>query len=181
MVLVSDVQMVKQLLTGNASDGRDGNDLKSLQVTVSRALIALWITGAAIVGMDWWIKGWEYFSNPKLQAKIAIVCLLTLNGMVLHKYVLPAMEKAGSLLKLTFSQSTLALFTGAVSGVSWLYAAMLGVGRPLAWKYSLVELTAAYPLFIVGGFFSMALLTARAKSQADESEAFGRTAFVPAR
>ncbi len=59
----------------------------------------------------------------------------------------------------------LALFSGALSGVSWFYAAMLGVGRPLAWKYSLVELLAAYPVLIVGGFGMMVLLTAWAKNR----------------
>jgi ABC-type phosphate transport system permease subunit len=47
---------------------------------------------------------------------------------------------------------------------------MLGVGRPLAWKYSLVELLAAYPVLIVGGFGAMVLLTAWAKNRdAEES------------
>jgi ABC-type phosphate transport system permease subunit len=45
---------------------------------------------------------------------------------------------------------------------------MLGVGRPLAWKYSLVELLAAYPVLIVGGFAMMVLLTAWAKSKDTE-------------
>ncbi|HKU25247.1 MAG TPA: hypothetical protein VJQ54_07220, partial [Candidatus Sulfotelmatobacter sp.] len=94
---------------------------------------------------------------------IGIVVLLTFNGFLLHSAVLPALKKAGSLLKLSFSLRMLALFSGALSGVSWFYAAMLGVGRPLAWKYSLVELLAAYPVLIVGGFGAMVLLTAWAK------------------
>ena len=116
------------------------------------ALVALWITGIGIVGIDYAGKGMEYFLNPKLQAKIGIVVLLTFNGFLLHSAVLPALKKAGSLLKLSFNLRMLALFSGALSGVSWFYAAMLGVGRPLAWKYSLVELLAAYPVLIVGGF-----------------------------
>ncbi|MNC10163.1 hypothetical protein D3C75_578000 [compost metagenome] len=63
----------------------------------------------------------------------------------------------------------LALFSGALSGVSWFYAAMLGVGRPLAWKYSLVELLAAYPVLIVGGFGMMVLLTTWAKNRDTEA------------
>jgi ABC-type phosphate transport system permease subunit len=53
--------------------------------------------------------------------------------------------------------------------VSWFYAAMLGVGRPLAWKYSLVELLAAYPVLIVGGFGMMVLLTVWAKNKDAEA------------
>ncbi|KPU61263.1 putative membrane protein [Pseudomonas fluorescens] len=110
----------------------------------------------------------EYFLNPKLQAKIGIVVLLTFNGFLLHSAVLPALKKAGSILDLSFSLRMLALFSGALSAVSWFYAAMLGVGRPLAWKYSLVELLAAYPVLIVGGFAMMVLLTAYAKNKGTE-------------
>jgi len=70
--------------------------------------------------------------------------------VVLHSLALPALQTTGSLLKLPVSMRNLAIFSGALSGVSWFYAALLGVGRPLAWKYSLVELMAAYPLMIVG-------------------------------
>lgn len=166
LVLTSDIAMVKQLLKADPTAKLDSKHLTDLQKTVSIALIALWITGAGIIALDVSLKGWDYFGNPKLQSKIAIVGLLTLNGFALHKYVLPLMQKAGSLLKLTFNQSMLAIFTGALSGVSWFYAAMLGIARPLNWKYSLVEILAAYPVLIVGGFVSMALLTVWAKRKA---------------
>jgi hypothetical protein len=163
LVLTSDIDMVKRLFRADPAEKLDSNHLEGLQKVVSRALIALWITGAGIIALDTSLKGLEYFGNPKLQAKIAIVCLLTLNGFVLHKYVLPLMLKAGSLLKLSFNQRLVAIFAGALSGVSWFYAAMLGIGRPLNWKYSLFDILAAYPVLIVGGFVSMTLLTAWSK------------------
>ncbi|MBV7545726.1 hypothetical protein KW849_05330 [Pseudomonas sp. PDM26] len=169
LVLTSDIAMVKQLLKGDVSSHHDDAHMDSLQKTVSLALVALWITGIAVIGIDYAGKGMEYFLNPKLQAKIGIVVLLTINGFVLHRGVLPALKKAGSLLKLSFSLRMLALFSGAFSGVSWFYAAMLGVGRPLAWKYSLVELLAAYPVLIVGGFGMMVLLTIWAKNKDAEA------------
>ena len=168
LVLTSDVAMVKQLLKGDASGHHDDAHMESLQKTVVLALWALWITGIGIVGIDYAGKGMEYFLNPKLQAKIGIVVLLTFNGFVLHSAVLPALKKAGSILNLSFNVRKLALFSGALSAVSWFYAAMLGVGRPLAWKYSLVELLAAYPVLIVGGFATMVLLTAYAKNKGTE-------------
>jgi len=168
LVLTSDVAMVKQLLKGDASGHHDDAHMESLQKTVVLALWALWITGIGIVGIDYAGKGMEYFLNPKLQAKIGIVVLLTFNGFLLHSAVLPALKKAGSILNLSFNVRMLALFSGALSAVSWFYAAMLGVGRPLAWKYSLVELLAAYPVLIVGGFATMVLLTAYAKNKGTE-------------
>ena len=175
LVLTSDIAMVKQLLKGDVSGHHDDAHLESLQKTVSLALVALWVTGIGIIGIDYAGKGMEYFLNPKLQAKIGIVVLLTFNGFLLHSAVLPALKKAGSILKLSFNLRMLALFSGALSGVSWFYAAMLGVGRPLAWKYSLVELLAAYPVLIVGGFAMMVLLTVWAKNKNAEGRMEQRT------
>jgi hypothetical protein len=182
LVLTSDLAMVQQLLKGDPRERLDAKHLAQLQVTVSRALLALWVTGAAIVALDASVKGWEYFGNPKLQSKIAIVMLLTANGVLLHKRVLPLLQRAGSLLNLSFSQRMLAMFAGAVSGVSWFYAAMLGVGRPLSWKYSLLEIMAAYPLLIVGGFVMMSFVTAFAQYRASgHYRAFEATQWVGAR
>jgi hypothetical protein len=166
LVFTNDIAMVKQLLRAVATEKLDPAHLTNLQKTVSRALLLLWITGLGIIALDVSLKGWAYMGNPKLQAKIAVVCLMTMNGCILHKYVLPLMQKAGSLLNLSFNQRMSATFAGALSGVSWFYAAMLGIGRPLNWKYSLLEILAAYPVLIVGGFVSMAMLTARSQRKA---------------
>ncbi|ABM38350.1 hypothetical protein [Polaromonas naphthalenivorans] len=166
LVVTSDIAMLKQLFRADPNERFDPHHLSDLQKTVSHSLLALWVTGAAIVTLDASLKGWGYFANPKLQSKVAIVMLLTMNGYALHKYVLPALQKAGSLLRLSFGQRRLALFTGAVSGVSWFYAAMLGIGRPLNWKYSLVQIMAAYPVLIAGGFACIALLTVWSQSRA---------------
>ena len=165
LVFTSDVAMVNDLLKGRVSTEHDNAHMQSLQKTVVIALVFLWITGAAVIGVDYLDKGMSYFANPKLQAKVIIVLLLTFNGMLLHRAVLPALQKAGSLFDLTFGVRMLAIFSGALSGVSWMYAAMLGVGRPLAWKYSLFELLMAYPVLIVLGFAMMLALTQWARKQ----------------
>ncbi|WPN56350.1 hypothetical protein [Pseudomonas sp. P9_31] len=165
LVLTSDIAMVKDLLKRKTFTEHDHAHMKSLQKSVIVALIALWVTGAAVIGIDYLEKGMSYFMNPKLHAKVIIVMLLTYNGILLHRLVLPALQKAGSLLDLGFSARMLALFCGSLSAVSWMYAAMLGVGRPLAWKYSLFELLMAYPVLIALGFLSMLVLTQRVKQQ----------------
>jgi hypothetical protein len=167
LVLTSDLKMIRELITGDAARRHDAAELDALQSTVSKALAVLWLTGAAIIWIDASTKGLGYFSNPKLQAKIGLVALLTLNGVLLHSAVMPALKKAGSLVHMRLGERTLAIFSGAVSGVSWFYAAMLGVGRPLAWKYSLLELLAAYPFLIMGGFVMMAAMTAWAGRRHD--------------
>ena len=159
LVLTSDLVVIKHLITGNADEMLSADHLEGLQKTVSLALLGLWITGAALVTLDAGAKGWGILNNPKLQSKIAVVALLTLNGQLLHLYVLPVMRTSGSLLNMTFGQRNLAIFAGSVSGVSWFYAAMLGIARPLNWNYSVFEILAAYPLLISGSFVFMALLT----------------------
>lgn len=161
LVLTSDITFVTRLLKGDTR--QDPVHLTILQKTVSVALLTLWLTGIAVVVLDASLSDWSYFLNPKIQAKIVIVCLLTLNGMVLHHAVLPALRRAGDLLEVSISRRVLAIFSGSVSAVSWFYAAMLGIGRPLNWKYSLGELLAMYPAFIAGGFVAMLVLTAWAQ------------------
>lgn len=158
LVLTSDFAMIRQLLRGSDATVADHHHLENLKHTVSLALQALWVTGILIIVLDMASKGAVYLLNPKLQAKILIVSLLTLNGVLLHRTIMPALAKAGTLLRLEPSMRNLAIFAGTVSGVSWFYAAMLGVGRPLAWKYSLAELMVAYPLLILAGYVAMSLL-----------------------
>ncbi|QEY62127.1 hypothetical protein FXN65_08610 [Metapseudomonas lalkuanensis] len=165
LVVTSDLAMARQLLRGDDSAHCRPSHLESLQRTISLALLVLWVTGAAIILLDMSVKGWTYLLNPKLQAKVMIVALLTLNGMLLHRAVLPALARAGSLLALQPAMRSLTMFAGTVSAVSWFYAALLGVGRPLAWKYSLAELMAAYPLLIIAGYGAMRLLVALARKR----------------
>lgn len=165
LVLTSDIAMVRQLLDSDAPTDSAQVHLASLQRTVTLALTVLWITGIAIIAFDMRTQGLGYLGNPKLQAKIGIVALLTFNGIALHSAVLPAMQKAGSLLKLSFERRMVAIFAGVISAVSWFYAAMLGVGRPLSWKYSLIQILAAYPALIAGGIATMFFITAVAKSR----------------
>lgn len=165
LVLTSDIAMVRRLLDSGAPTDPAQVHLPSLQRTVTLALTVLWITGIAIIAFDMRTQGLGYLGNPKLQAKIGIVALLTFNGIALHSAVLPALQKAGSLLKLSFERRMVAIFAGVISAVSWFYAAMLGVGRPLSWKYSLMQILAAYPALVAGGIATMFFITAVAKSR----------------
>ncbi|MET0582733.1 MAG: hypothetical protein ABWZ08_12275 [Pseudoxanthomonas sp.] len=163
VVFMSDIGMMKRLLDPDSTEKLHPQHFHDLHKTVSRALWALWITGAGLVALDMTLKGASVLANPKLQAKIAIVCLLTINGVALARYVMPRLQRVGCLMGLSFSDRMLAAFIGCVSGVSWFYAAMLGVGRPLNFKYSILQIMAAYPVLIGGGFVMMVFLTAWAQ------------------
>ena len=162
----------------NGDAREDPDHIDYLQKVVSGSLVVLWLTGIAIISLDASQKGWEYFLNPKLQAKIAIVVLLTVNGFFLHRSILPLMKKAGSLLDLPLDYRFLAMFSGAVSAVSWFYAAMLGIARPLNWTYSLTEILAAYPVLIAGGFLGMLALAAWARRRSRDGKGERRLEFA---
>lgn len=169
LVLTSDIAMVKGLFEDRPGVP-DETHLPQLQWIVTRALIGLWITGITVTLLDASTQGVAYFLNPKLQAKIAIVVLLTLNGFVLHRVVLPGMQQAGSLLNLEMKPRLVATFTGVVSGVSWFFAALLGVGKPLSWKYSLIEILGVFPFLILLGFVGMLVITAMARFKQESTD-----------
>lgn len=165
-IILEDLSTAKQLWYKDHHAFFDEPGTYTLHRVVSCALGLLWLTGGAIVwfdvvGLD---KGLDYFTNPKLQAKIGMVIILTLNGHILSKLVFPALTKTGSLLRLSPSKCVLALFTGAVSGVSWLYTVLLGVGRPLAWKYSLLELLWLWPVAVLAVFLTLLYLVERKRA-----------------
>ena len=167
LVLTNDIAMIKNLFN-DEQDMKDDNHLAHLPRIVSLALIALWITGLGIIGLDVSTQGTGYLMNPKLQAKVVVVVLLTFNGFILHKIVLPGLQEARTLLRLDFKARTVAIFTGVVSGVSWFAAALLGVGRPLNWKYSLTEILGGLPIVILLGFLAMMVIVALAMSKRAE-------------
>lgn len=165
LVLTSDFAMIKQLLQGSDTVHLEQANMDTLKRTITLALQVLWVSGAAIVLLDMSAKGLAYLLNPKLQAKVLIVALLTVNGTLLHSVVMPALIRAGSLLQLEPGMRALSVFAGTVSAVSWFYAAFLGVGRPLAWKFSLGELLYAYPMLIFAGFIAMSRLVKWARKR----------------
>jgi hypothetical protein len=158
LLLTNDVAMIKALMRADTSHFVEAQHLRDLQKLMTRALQMLWASGVAIVGMDVAAKGWDCFGNPKLQSKLVVVTVLTVNGAALHHLVLPYLQKAGSVLHLSWRRQQLALLAGSVSAVSWLYAALLGVGRPLNWKFSMLEILALYPVLIAGGFVGSSVL-----------------------
>lgn len=156
LILKSDLSMVGHLLRGSRDQLYQTTGMQEIKSAVGAALLVLWISGSTLIWLDVTNKSLVVFDNPKLQAKLIVVVSLSVNGWLLHWLVLPAWERAGSLWRLSRPHYLLAIATAAVSAVSWLYAALLGSGHGLSWKYSLAELLLAYPLLI--GATGIALL-----------------------
>lgn len=108
--------------------------LAETQAIVTFALIALWISGVGLVSVGYWQEGAHYLLNPKLWAKVSVVVLLTLNGILLHRVGFPLLGK-GAFVALPRPDRIRLGLLGATSGTGWLFAAFLGVARP--WNYVL--------------------------------------------
>lgn len=97
---------------------------------VTRALIGLWSSGLAILALDTGLDFTELVNMPKMQAKLLVVSLLSLNGLALHCLAFPALVGAQMRWPLPRTAAAVSVL-GAISTVSWLYALFLGAARPL--------------------------------------------------
>ncbi len=99
----------------------------------SVGLILLWISGLGFLAV-YAVESPEKFQNPKLWAKITVVGVLTLNGLVIHSAVLPGVLRdvgRPMLDGISGARTGIFLVSGAVSGVSWYAAFALGLMREL--------------------------------------------------
>ncbi|WPC06877.1 hypothetical protein SBP02_09055 [Pseudomonas benzenivorans] len=103
--------------------------LAEVQQVVSLALLALWVTGAALVAQGYLTAGLDYLLNQKLWAKGSVVVLLTCNGVLLHRLGFPLLHQAPFVALPASARIRLGLL-GALSMSAWLFAAFLGVARP---------------------------------------------------
>jgi hypothetical protein len=96
-------------------------------------LLLLWLSGLGFLAL-YAAESPEKLGNPKLWAKVTVVVVLTLNGLVIHRAVLPGILRDVSkpmFQGLTGLRAGIFLASGAVSGVSWYAAFALGVMREL--------------------------------------------------
>lgn len=130
---------------------------RDLMVKASRAvswsLVALWITGLSVISLDMSTisLSLSLAQAPKLQAKLAVVLILTANGFLLHRYTLTAL---GGRKRPTEQQVRLSAILGAVSATSWGYAMFLGIAK--AWA-PILGVTGFLLLYAVGLAFGIAV------------------------
>ena len=95
------------------------------------ALIVLYATGAAIVWQGM-LEHPDYLANPKLQAKLALVVLLTINAFVLHRITFPRLARGRRVARWhAWDWIAIGIPVG-VSNFLWMFVAFLGVAR--AWN-----------------------------------------------
>jgi hypothetical protein len=110
-------------------------------------LAGLWVSGLAVVLLDFGTDLAQVLERPKLLAKLACVLALTANAWVLRHYALPRIVARRLLAP---AEARWLAMAGAVSTASWLLAAFIGLARPMA------SWTAAEAL----GFYGLVLAAA---------------------
>lgn len=113
---------------------------------VTWGLILLWGTGFGLIAINLIDKP-EYLTNQKLWAKMAIVVLLTINGVFVHNRVLPILrQKVGQrIFEMAKKRETLLLtLVGSVSFVSWTTPFVLGKASELNYVTPMWVIMAAY-------------------------------------
>ncbi|MEO8082065.1 MAG: hypothetical protein ABI641_16135 [Caldimonas sp.] len=100
---------------------------------VMLALLVLCLTGAGIVWHGVQTRP-DYLLNPKLQAKILFVVLLTCNAFVLHRITFPRLSRGRRVARWHLLDWMLVAVPVAVSNFLWMFCAFLGIAR--AWNYS---------------------------------------------
>lgn len=122
----------------------DADLLHKAGQAVTAALLVLWLTGLAVIWMDTRFQSVVLAANPKLLAKLTVVTLLSINGVALHRI---GFKRLCGVHNDSLRAAKLPTVMGAISAVTWLYAAFVGLAKPVA------------PLLGYPGFMGLYLVT----------------------
>lgn len=128
------------------------------------ALLMLYVTGGGIVWHGL-LQRPDYLSgNPKLQAKMLLVVLLTLNAFVLHRITFPRLARGRRVARWHATDWVVVAVPVATSNFLWMFVAFLGIARP--WSYSMpmrdiFEIAAALFVLAQVGVFTVLAMAAR--------------------
>lgn len=121
MIISEDVKLL-------TSKKIDVEELHSLAKKVSYLLGILWITGIGLLALKPGLDLSLILANSKLAAKVTIVSILTINGILLHLIVFPSFNSERKAKRMVALSSVL----GAISTTSWIFASLIGAARAVA-------------------------------------------------
>lgn len=126
VLLTQDFALMKT--RGRPLSKQESNELRRSAEIIAVALIALWVTGAALV-INGYINDPAYLLNQKIWAKLCVVAILTLNGLFLHHFSFPRVVSSRGMFGLGNRDKVLVVLSGVISTASWLFACYLGIAR----------------------------------------------------
>ncbi|AUX79295.1 hypothetical protein [Sinorhizobium fredii] len=121
---------------------------------VALGLLLLWISGAGLL-LLYQVSEPEKLMNPKIWAKVTIVAILSINGLAIHRLVLPFLKRriGTHLLAGLKPRTKVALiWCGVVSAVSWSVPVVLGAAPQLNFAVPCAVILAAYGLALAQAF-----------------------------
>lgn len=175
--LLADWIVIRKLAFGTVSQQAAGQ-LIDLSHAVSAGLVLIWITGALLVA-DNALAAPASIMNQKLWAKLAVVTVLTLNAVLLHRIVMPMVRRrvGQPLFEAAFDWRPMAsTLLGAVSAVSWMCAAYLGIARELNGRENLLPILGSYllALLLTWAFAMVLMYSMQHRRMISEHFRFGR-------
>ncbi len=148
---ILDFLLCRLVIRGRAIQQSDADLIHVISQLVSCALVVLWISGISFF-IQYWIDSPGQFDNPKWYAKVAIVVVLTLNGVLLHARVLPIVRRRVGLKLfdgLQPREQFLMLACGAVSVISWYTPFFLGISKEMSFSVSASSIVAVYATLVI--------------------------------
>ncbi len=118
-------------------------------------LTLLWVSGLLFIAY-YYLYTPDFIYNPKVWAKIAVVCVLSINGYFIHSYVLNKIEGGvGKSFFDIFSSADIKrlVFISVISFVSWLFPIVLGVSKTLNFDVPALTILSYYAGTLFVGLF----------------------------
>ncbi|OCO98936.1 MULTISPECIES: hypothetical protein [unclassified Ensifer] len=127
---------------------------------IAAGLLLLWVSGLGFL-LLYQLTEPEKLLNPKIWAKVTIVSILTVNGLAIHRFVLPFVrQQIGSTLLAGVKPATKTALIGCgvISIVSWSVPVILGTAPQLNFVVPCGVILVAYVLLMVQAFFIATLV-----------------------
>jgi hypothetical protein len=145
-----DLLVVRMLVAGKIAPSQPAF-IEFAAAVVTAGLALLWLSGLGLLA---YYSAFDLtaLQNPKVWAKVAIVAVLTLNGLFIHAAVLPLIKRQagrGLFDGISEVRKSLLLTAGAVSITSWFMPVFLAVSRPLNFVVPAQIILAAYVVLLV--------------------------------
>lgn len=130
VIVMTDMRLVAKL-AGYRVTIPPPERFESRMILVATATLLL--TGSALVAMGLAAEP-RYLDNPKLQAKLVLVCLLCVNGFALHYITFPRLARGRTVASWSLRDLLAVAVPVGLSNSLWMYCAFLGIARP--WNFS---------------------------------------------
>jgi hypothetical protein len=130
---------------------------------ISMSLAVLYVTGAAMIGLGL-LDDPNYLDNPKLQAKLVLVLVLSINALVLHRYTFPGLARGRRVARWKTSDFLRVAVPVSISNALWMFCAFLGIARPwnhtVSFSFVLITATALW-LVVLAGITAILMVAAQ--------------------